>query len=254
MAARWAQPSVRIWTQGISWRCVRNRCIFDRDRNITVSRFSAVLPSNTFEGLHRLQKVDRNSLVWPCRFDLDVAAVGLTGASVYRRRQPHNRCWQIDSAISAVATARIIAGRPGRFEVMIQNLAVTAENFTAARIADSRTDIALRKHLCSRRTRSSSIRYRDFGQTNSLPQQALALLGIRLPAGGYLRGRLPRRSEEGNMVTMFPVKDHPAAAIQATQRRPQLRLKEGRAGAPRTRSRQAPEVRAKILGQTLTGA
>jgi flagellin len=83
----------------------------------------------------------------------------------------------IDGAISSVATARANYGSiQSRFDAAIQNLTVTAENFTAAdsRIRDA--DIAQETSLFTRNQILTQSGIAILAQANSLPQQALALL------------------------------------------------------------------------------
>ncbi|HNA48598.1 MAG TPA: flagellin, partial [Nitrospira sp.] len=98
--------------------------------------------SNTFEVFIGFKSGSGNSLSVALD-DLDVAAVGLTGASVSTATAAQSMLAKIDSAISAVATARANYGSiQSRFEVAIQNLTVTAENFTAAESRIRDADIA----------------------------------------------------------------------------------------------------------------
>ena len=109
--------------------------------------------------------------------DLDVAAVGLTGASVSTAAAAQTMLSNIDSAISAVATARANYGSiQSRFEVAIQNLTVTAENFTAAESRIRDADIAQETSVFTKNQILTQSGIAILAQANSLPQQALALL------------------------------------------------------------------------------
>ncbi|MBS0168848.1 MAG: flagellin FliC [Nitrospira sp.] len=132
--------------------------------------------SNTFEVFIGFKSGSGNSLNVALD-DLDVAAIGLTGASVSTAAAAQSMLSKIDSAISAVATARANYGSiQSRFEVAIQNLTVTAENFTAAdsRIRDA--DIAQETSVFTKNQILTQSGIAILAQANSLPQQALALL------------------------------------------------------------------------------
>ena len=132
--------------------------------------------SNTFEVFIGFKSGSGNSLNVALA-DLDVAAVGLTGASVSTAAAAQTMLSNIDSAISAVATARANYGSiQSRFEVAIQNLTVTAENFTAAESRIRDADIAQETSVFTKNQILTHSGIAILAQANSLPQQALALL------------------------------------------------------------------------------
>ena len=132
--------------------------------------------SNTFEVFIGFKSGSGNSLNVALD-DLDVAAVGLTGASVSTATAAQTMLSKIDSAISAVATARANYGSiQSRFEVAIQNLTVTAENFTAAESRIRDADIAQETSVFTKNQILTQSGIAILAQANSLPQQALALL------------------------------------------------------------------------------
>jgi flagellin len=101
----------------------------------------------------------------------------LTGASVSTSSAAQAVLATIDGAISTVATARAEYGSiQSRFEVAIQNLQVTAENFSAAdsRIRDA--DIAYETSVFTKNQILTQSGIAVLAQANALPQQALALL------------------------------------------------------------------------------
>ncbi len=132
--------------------------------------------SNTFEVFIGFKSGSGNSLNVALD-DLDVAAVGLTGASVSTATAAQSMLAKIDSAISAVATARANYGSiQSRFEVAIQNLTVTAENFTAAESRIRDADIAQETSVFTKNQILTQSGIAILAQANSLPQHALALL------------------------------------------------------------------------------
>ncbi|HQR13904.1 MAG TPA: flagellin [Nitrospira sp.] len=132
--------------------------------------------SNTFEVFIGFKSGSGNSLSVALA-DLDVAAIGLTGASVSTAAAAQSMLSNIDSAISAVATARANYGSiQSRFEVAIQNLTVTAENFTAAESRIRDADIAQETSVFTKNQILTQSGIAILAQANSLPQQALALL------------------------------------------------------------------------------
>lgn len=150
------------------------------DRISTTTEFNgqALLSgsSNTFSVFVGFKSGTGNSLSVALD-DLDVASVGLTGASVSTAAAAQAVLSQIDGAISSVATARANYGSiQSRFDAAIQNLTVTAENFTAAdsRIRDA--DIAQETSLFTRNQILTQSGIAILAQANALPQQALALL------------------------------------------------------------------------------
>src|SRR5574338_1598332 len=132
--------------------------------------------SNTFSVFIGF-KSGANSSLTVALDDLDVASVGLTGASVSTAASAQAVLATIDGAISSVATARANYGAiQSRFDVAIQNLTVTAENFTAAdsRIRDA--DIAQETSVFTKNQILTQSGIAILAQANAFPQQALALL------------------------------------------------------------------------------
>jgi flagellin len=150
------------------------------DRISTTTEFNgqALLSgsSNTFSVFVGFKSGAGNSLSVALD-DLDVNTVGLTGATISSAASAQAVLGTIDGAISSVATARANYGSiQSRFDAAIQNLTVTAENFTAAdsRIRDA--DIAQETSLFTRNQILTQSGIAILAQANSLPQQALALL------------------------------------------------------------------------------
>jgi len=101
----------------------------------------------------------------------------LTGASVSTAAAAQTMLATIDGAISSVATARSNYGSiQSRFEVAIQNLTVTAENFTAAESRIRDADIAHETSVFTKNQILTQSGIAILAQANSLPQQALTLL------------------------------------------------------------------------------
>ena len=149
------------------------------DRISTTTEFNgqALLSgsSNTFSVFVGFKSGAGNSLSVALD-DLDVNTVGLTGATISSAASAQAVLGTIDGAISSVATARANYGSiQSRFDAAIQNLTVTAENFTAAdsRIRDA--DIAQETSLFTRNQILTQSGIAILAQANSLPQQALAL-------------------------------------------------------------------------------
>jgi flagellin len=83
----------------------------------------------------------------------------------------------IDSAISAVATARAEYGSiQNRFESTIASLQVTSENFVAAESRIRDADVAYETSVFTKNQILVQAGIAVLAQANSLPQQALALL------------------------------------------------------------------------------
>ena len=150
------------------------------DRISTTTEFNgqALLSgnSNTFDVFIGFKSGTGNSLSVALN-DLDVASIGLTGASVSTAAAAQTVLATIDGAISSVATARSNYGSiQSRFEVAIQNLTVTAENFTAAESRIRDADIAHETSVFTKNQILTQSGIAILAQANSLPQQALTLL------------------------------------------------------------------------------
>jgi len=109
--------------------------------------------------------------------NLDLTSIGLNGVNISTANNAQSALGNIDSAISAVASARAGYGSiQNRFEAAISNLQVTSENFNAAdsRIKDA--DIAYETSKFTRNQVLVQAGVSVLAQANSLPQTALALL------------------------------------------------------------------------------
>lgn len=132
--------------------------------------------SNTFQVFIGFKSGSNSSLTVALN-DLDTNTMGLSGATVSTANAAQSVLAAIDGAISSVATARANYGAiQSRFDVAIQNLTVTAENFTAAdsRIRDA--DIAQETSVFTKNQILTQSGIAILAQANALPQQALALL------------------------------------------------------------------------------
>ena len=109
--------------------------------------------------------------------DLDVTSIGLSGVNISTSANAQSALSNIDSAISAVATARAEYGSiQNRFEAAISNLQVTSENFVAAESRIRDADIAYETSQFTKNQVLVQSGVAVLAQANSLPQQALALL------------------------------------------------------------------------------
>lgn len=109
--------------------------------------------------------------------DLDVASIGLTNVNVSTAANAQSSLANIDSAISAVATARAEYGAiQNRFEATIANLQVTSENFSAAESRIRDADVAFETSQFTKNQILVQSGIAVLAQANALPQQALALL------------------------------------------------------------------------------
>ncbi|MEX5214365.1 MAG: flagellin [Nitrospiraceae bacterium] len=109
--------------------------------------------------------------------DLDLNALGLSSVNISSANNAQSSLANIDSAISAVATARAEYGSiQNRFETTISNLAVTSENFSAAESRIRDADVAYETAIFTRNQILVQSGVAILAQANSLPQAALALL------------------------------------------------------------------------------
>jgi flagellin len=109
--------------------------------------------------------------------DLDLAAVGLSSVNISSAANAQSALSNIDSAISAVATARAEYGSvQSRFEAAIANLQITGENFSAAESRIRDADIAYETSVFTKNQILTQSGIAILAQANALPQQALALL------------------------------------------------------------------------------
>jgi flagellin len=109
--------------------------------------------------------------------DLDRVALGLTTANVSTSASALVALGQIDSAISAVASARAnIGSLQNRIDAAVVNLEVANVNVSAAESRIRDADIAFETALFVRNQILVSAGTSILAQANTLPQQALTLL------------------------------------------------------------------------------
>jgi flagellin len=108
---------------------------------------------------------------------LTISALGLSSVNVSTAANAQSALANIDSAISAVATARAEYGSlQNRFEATIANLQVSSENLTAAESRIRDADIAYETSQFTKNQVLVQTGIAVLAQANTLPQQALALL------------------------------------------------------------------------------
>jgi len=108
---------------------------------------------------------------------LTISALGLSSVNVSTAANAQSALANIDSAISAVATARAEYGSlQNRFEATIANLEVSSENLTAAESRIRDADIAYETSQFTKNQVLVQTGIAVLAQANTLPQQALALL------------------------------------------------------------------------------
>jgi flagellin len=109
--------------------------------------------------------------------DLDLTSVGLASVNISSASNAQSALSNIDSAISAVATARAEYGSvQSRFEAAISNLQITGENFSAAESRIRDADVAYETSVFTKNQILTQSGIAILAQANALPQQALALL------------------------------------------------------------------------------
>jgi len=109
--------------------------------------------------------------------DLDRVSLGLTTTNVSTSEAALAALSNIDSAISAVASARANVGSlQNRIDAAVQNLEVANENVSAAESRIRDADIAFETALFTRNQILVSAGTSILAQANTLPQQALSLL------------------------------------------------------------------------------
>jgi flagellin len=109
--------------------------------------------------------------------DLTISSLGLSTVNVSTANNAQSALSNIDSAISAVATARAEYGSlQNRFEATIANLSISAENLTAAESRIRDADIAYETSQFTKNQVLVQTGIAVLAQANTLPQQALALL------------------------------------------------------------------------------
>jgi flagellin len=108
---------------------------------------------------------------------LTISALSLSSVNVSTSANAQSALSNIDSAISAVATARAEYGSlQNRFEATIANLEISSENLTAAESRIRDADIAYETSQFTKNQVLVQTGIAVLAQANTLPQQALALL------------------------------------------------------------------------------
>lgn len=108
---------------------------------------------------------------------LTISALGISSVDVSTSANAQSALSNIDSAISAVATARAEYGSlQNRFEATIANLEISSENLTAAESRIRDADIAYETSQFTKNQVLVQTGIAVLAQANTLPQQALALL------------------------------------------------------------------------------
>ncbi len=152
-----------------------------------IDRISAV---TEFNGVKLLSGAENNSLSIQIGFrssandtltlslqDLDRVALNLTTTNVSTSEAALAALSNIDSAISAVASARANVGSlQNRIDAAVLNLEVANENVAAAESRIRDADIAFETALFTRNQILVSAGTSILTQANTLPQQALSLL------------------------------------------------------------------------------
>ncbi|WP_447977033.1 flagellin N-terminal helical domain-containing protein [Candidatus Nitrospira bockiana] len=132
--------------------------------------------SNSFTIQVGYKSGSNNTLTLSLR-DLDVGSIGLSSVNVSTAANAQSALSNIDSAISAVATARADYGSyQNRFEATIASLQITSENFSAAESRIRDADIAYETSVFTKNQILVQSGIAILAQANSLPQQALTLL------------------------------------------------------------------------------
>lgn len=108
---------------------------------------------------------------------LTASTIGISSVNVSTAANAQSALANIDSAISAVATARAEYGAlQNRFESTITNLQVSSENLTAAESRLRDADIAYETSVFTKNQILVQTGVSVLAQANAIPQQALALL------------------------------------------------------------------------------
>ena len=154
------------------------RSEIDRIASVTEFNGQALLSgaSNSFSVFIGFKSGAGNSLAANLN-DLDLTSIGLATVNISTAANAQSALSNIDSAISAVATARANFGSiQNRFEAAISNLQVTSENFVAAESRIRDADIAYETSQFTKNQVLVQSGMSVLAQANALPQQALALL------------------------------------------------------------------------------
>ena len=150
------------------------------DRIATVSEFNGTNllsgASNSFSVFVGYKSGAGNSITATLN-SLDLTSIGLATVDISTANNAQSALGNIDSAISAVATARAGYGSiQNRFDAAIANLQVTSENFTAAESRIRDADVAYETSQFTKNQVLVQAGIAVLAQANALPQQALALL------------------------------------------------------------------------------
>jgi flagellin len=154
------------------------RSEIDRISSVTEFNGTALLSgaSNSFTIQVGYKSGANNTLTLTLK-DLDVAAIGLSSVNVSSAANAQSALSNIDSAISAVATARADYGSyQNRFEATISSLQVTSQNFSSAESRIRDADVAYETSIFTKNQILVQSGIAILAQANALPQQALTLL------------------------------------------------------------------------------
>ncbi len=154
------------------------RSEIDRIANVTEFNGQALLSgaSNSFSVFVGFKSGANNSLSLDLN-DLTTSDMALASVNIQSSANAQSALANIDSAISAVATARAEYGSiQSRFEVTIANLQVTSENYSAAESRIRDADIAYETSVFTKNQILVQSGVAVLAQANALPQSALALL------------------------------------------------------------------------------
>ncbi len=109
--------------------------------------------------------------------DITTSSLGLSSVNVSTSANASSALGNIDSAISAIATARSNYGSiQNRFEATIANLQITSENLTSAESRIRDADVAAETAQFTKNQILVQTGISVLAQANNLPKQALALL------------------------------------------------------------------------------
>ncbi len=154
------------------------RSEIDRISNVTKFNGQALLSGSTLSFSIQVgyQSSSNDSLSLSLAA-LDTTTLGINSVNVSTSANAQSALGNLDSAISAVASARATYGATqNRFAATIDSLQVTSQNFTAAvsRIQDA--DVAYETSQFTKNQVLVQSGIAVLAQANALPQQALALL------------------------------------------------------------------------------
>jgi len=157
---------------------VQLRSEIDRIASVTEFNGTALLSgaANTFTLQVGFKSGANNTLSLSLK-DLDLASIGLSSVNVSSSANAQSALGNIDSAISAVASARADYGSyQNRLEATISSLQVTSQNFSAAESRIRDADVAYETSIFTKNQILVQSGIAILAQANALPQQALALL------------------------------------------------------------------------------